>query len=153
LGGHGVSLPDLEKRPELKQFPHMRKHLPRALLVVPLLATLVACGSRDPAPAVPGIAELVEDPILLSRVLERCNSNPSLVSSLECTNARAASDRRLAADRAAQAAKAEAGFERAREARRRAEEAAKQSREALEKRVSPYDLPVEGAEEKPSAAP
>jgi hypothetical protein len=130
----------------------MRKlHAPSAvpLVLSGLLAgvgvCVAACGSREPADAVPSITTLAEDPILLSRVLERCNANPAAVATTECTNARAAADRRMADDQAAKARQAEAGFEAAREARRRAEAAAKQAQDATRKPVDAYELPVEGA--------
>jgi hypothetical protein len=128
----------------------MRIHpvLALALVTAPLLA---GCARKDPAAAVPSVLALESDPILLSRVLGSCNDRPSAVNNPECINARAAVERRSAADEAARARRAESGFEMAREARRRADEAARQSQEALQKRMSPYELPVEG-EEKPRAS-
>ena len=120
-----------------------------ALITVPALA-LGACSRKEPVAEVPSVATLEADPILLSRVLDRCNARPSAVNTPECINVRAAVDRRSAGDEAARAKRAEAGFEMAREARRRTEEAARQSHDALQKRVSPYDLPVEGADAKPA---
>ncbi len=70
-------------------------------------------------------------------MLGNCNEHPEKASEPECVNARAAVDRRSAADEAKRAKRAESGFEMAREARRRADEAAKQSQEALQKRVEP----------------
>jgi hypothetical protein len=119
------------------------------LLVFALAAS--GCGPRQAAqPPVPSIATLADDPILLSRVLERCNANPGSAASPECANARAAADRRFADEQADKARRAEEGFERAREARRRAEAAAAQAREASQKQADAYELPVEGA---PSTAP
>lgn len=109
------------------------------------------CARKEPAAAVPSISALEADPILLSRVLGGCNERPEAAGSPECVNARAAVDRRSAADEAARARRAESGFEMAREARRRADEAVKQSQEALQKRMSPYELPVEGEEPGPAA--
>jgi hypothetical protein len=127
---------------------------PAALTVLFSLALgLAACGSRDPATAVPSINALAEDPILLSRVLERCNANPAAASTMECTHARAAADRRFAAEAEEKARRAEAGFEMAREARRRAEEAASAANEAARRRVDAYELPVEGAEGPGTAEP
>jgi hypothetical protein len=123
-------------------------------LAMLLLAGLVlgGCGPREAPPAVPSVIQLTEDPILLSRVLEKCNARPEQASSPECINARAAAERREAAagGEAARKARAEQGFEMAREARRRAEEAAAQAHDATKKRMDPYDLPVEpGADKAP----
>jgi hypothetical protein len=123
--------------------------------LAPLLAALAAllstagCGRHEPSVAVPTASELEADPILLSRVLARCNAEPSAATTAECSNARAAVDRQSVSEDARRAKKAETGFEMARDARRRAEEAARQSKEALEKRMSPYELPVEGEGAKP----
>ena len=119
------------------------------LMTVPVLAA-PGCARQEPAATVPSVAMLESDPILLSRVLGNCNEHPEDVNTAECINARAAVDRRSVGDQAAREKRAEAGFEMAREARRRAEEAAQQSRDALQKRISPYELPVEGADEKPA---
>ena len=120
-------------------------HAPVALLLA-LAVLLAACARRDPEPAAPTVTALTEDQILLSRVLERCNANPAAVSTPECSNARAAADRLMADRQAEKARQAEAGFERAREARRRADEAAARSRDATPKKTDVYDLPVEGVE-------
>jgi hypothetical protein len=117
--------------------------------VVSTLA-LAACEKKAPVAAVPSVIALESDPILLSRVLGECNAVPASAGNPECINARAAVDRRSAAEQAERATRAESGFEMAREARRRADEAAKQSQEALQKRVSPYELPVEGTDDKPA---
>ena len=114
------------------------------------LLLLPGCARKEPATAVPSISALEADPILLSRVLGSCNDRPAAATAPECINARAAAERRSATDEAARAKRAEAGFEMAREARRRADEAAQQSKEALQKRVSPYELPVEGASDTPA---
>jgi len=124
---------------------------PVAVLGAILALQLAACGRKAAAPEIPSVAALEEDPILLSRVLGKCNADPSSASSAECVNARAAVDRRSSVDEEARARKAQAGFEMAREARRRADEAARQAHDAAEKRVSPYELPVEG--EKPDSTP
>jgi hypothetical protein len=128
--------------------------LPTPQLATLLLAglVLVACGPREAPPTVPSVIQLTEDPILLSRVLEKCNARPDQAGSPECVNARAAAERREAAagGEAAREARAEQGFEMAREARRRAEEAATQAHDATRKRMDPYDLPVEpGADKAP----
>lgn len=126
----------------------------RALpLVIACVVAMGGCGSRNEAPAVPSVRALTEDPILLSRVLERCNADAAAVSQPECINARAAADRRMADQQAAKEKKAAAGFEMAREARRRAEEAAAQAHDATKKRMDVYDLPVEGAEPPASTNP
>ena len=130
----------------------MRIHPVLALALVPVLL-LAGCARKDPVAAVPSVAALESDPILLSRVLGSCNDRPSAVNSPECVNARAAVERRSAADEAARARRAETGFEAAREARRRADEATRQSQEAQQKRLSPYELPVEGEERPPARAP
>jgi hypothetical protein len=116
-------------------------------------AALAACGSRQSADTAPSILTLAEDPILLERVLERCNANPAAVATAECINARAAADRRFADEQAAKARQAEAGFQAARDARRRAEAAAARAREGNRKPVDAYDLPVEGEVRPEPAAP
>ena len=121
-----------------------------ALCVLAVSVALGGCGSRKDASSVPTVATLAEDPILLSRVLERCNADPSAVATAECINARAASDRRSADREAARAQQAEASFERAREARRRADEAAaRRANEGTTRRADAYELPVEGADSPP----
>lgn len=132
----------------------MRRFPLAALTALLALALqLAACDRKAEAPAVPSVAALQADPILLSRVLGRCNDNPSSATTPECINARAAVDRQTANEDAAREKKAEAGFEKAREARRRADEAAREAHEATEKRVSPYELPVEGEGRKPGDSP
>jgi hypothetical protein len=116
-----------------------------------LLLGLVACGSGSKPPPAPSIAVLAADPILLSRVLERCNANPAAVTTPECTNARAAADRRMADDQAAKARKAESGFEYARDLRRQRDEAAARVKAAEEQRKASIDLAVEGAEPPPAS--
>lgn len=126
----------------------------RALpLVLACVVGMAACGARNEPPAVPSVRVLTEDPILLSRVLERCNADAAAVGTPECINARAAADRRMADELAAKEKKAAAGFEMAREARRRAEEAAARAHDATQDRMDVYDLPVEGTEPPASANP
>jgi hypothetical protein len=120
----------------------MRSRCRFFLTVLPALGLLGACGARESAPAVPGVAELAADPILLSRVLDRCNANPGAVSSPECINARAAADRVNADGEAERARRAEAGFERAREARRRVEDATRQAEEARRRALESAELPL-----------
>jgi len=124
--------------------------LPAGAFLTVATLLLAGCGQKA-VDAVPSVAQLVDDPILLSRVLGTCNDRPAAAGTPECINARAAVERRSAADEAERARRAESGFEMAREARRRADEAARQSQEALGKRMSPYELPVEGAA--PAAEP
>ncbi|MET0292646.1 MAG: EexN family lipoprotein [Steroidobacteraceae bacterium] len=120
------------------------RHFLAVFIGVPGLAAglLAGCGSREKPEPVPGVAELVEDPILLSRVLDRCNANPASVSAPDCVNARAAVDRVSATGDEQRARKAEEGFERAREARRRQEESLRQAEEARQKRLDQADLPM-----------
>src|SRR5256885_8654154 len=96
------------------------------VLAVMTVSALVfsGCGAKPSAEAIPSVAALTTDPILLSRVLDRCNAKPSAAGSAECVNARAAVDRRSADDEAARVKRAQSGFEAARESRRRADEAA-----------------------------
>jgi hypothetical protein len=153
LGGHVVILAQLENGDRMTQVRRMRRAPAVAVPVLLALGVaLSACDRETEAPAVPSIATLQEDPILLSRVLNACNANPSTASNPECINARAAVDRRSSADEAAREKQAEAGFEKAREARRRAEDAARE-RETTGKRPSPYDLPVDGDGKGAPAAP
>ncbi len=111
-----------------------------------LLAALVAGCSEPAAPRPPSILTLVEDPILLSSVLDRCNKDPALATTRECLNARAAVERRSADDEAKRAAEAQANFERAREQRRAREEQEKRAREAQAPPKDAYSLPVEPAQ-------
>jgi hypothetical protein len=137
----------------LKHFHIVQARLPvPAVLLLALWSSLAGCGSRQRDAEVPSITTLAEDPILLSRVLERCNAEPSAAGTPECANARAAADRRFADDQAARARKAEADFELAREARRRADAATAPSQEAS-RQVDAYELPVEGAHEPSPPSP
>lgn len=124
--------------------------LPVIAPIAVLTLMLGACSRKEPIAEIPSVAALEADPILLSRVLDRCNARPSAVNTPECVNVRAAVERRSAGEAAARAKRAESSFEMAREARRRTEEAIQQSHDALQKRMSPYELPVEGADDKPA---
>lgn len=118
------------------------RQLPRLLLATLLtVPVLVACGPRNAKSPVPGVNELAEDPILLSRVLERCNANPASFSTPECINARSASDRVSAVSDAERARKAQAGFEQARDARRRVEDGIRQAEEARKRALQQAEPP------------
>lgn len=125
---------------------------------VAALVVLSSCG-RDEGPRARSTVQLMEDPVVLQMVLNRCQETDALRDE-ECRNARSASER-LEAQQPAEAreqkqVQAESDFERAREKRRQREELERRKQEASEK-FDPYTMPLiepmQGAEASQPAAP
>ncbi len=130
------------------------------LVTAGALAALVALSScgRDEARRARSTVQLMEDPVVLQMVLNRCNQSAA-VHDEECRNAREAVGRleqqRPAEERKQKQVQAASDFERAREQRRQREELERRRQEASEK-VDPYTMPLvepmQGAEETQSEA-
>lgn len=122
------------------------------------LAILSSCG-RDEAPRARSTVQLMEDPVVLQMVLNKCNETGA-VHDEECRNARAAAERleelQPAEAREQKKAQADTEFELAREKRRQREELERRRREATEK-VDPYTMPLiepmQGEEATPPDSP
>ncbi len=107
------------------------------------LVVLSSCG-RDEGPRARSTLQLMEDPVVLQMVLNRCNE-AGAVHDEECRNARDAVER-LERDQPAEVrqqkqAQTESSFEQAREKRRQREELERRKREATEK-FDPYTMPL-----------
>lgn len=113
-----------------------------AIAVVTLLA---ACSQQLPPRS---ISTLVSDPAVLQGVLFRCNQlQNAALRDPECRNAREAVDRLAAEESIEQQgdkqAAADAGFEKARQARRARDERERNRREAqVASQSDPYSLPL-----------
>jgi hypothetical protein len=118
--------------------------LPGSIGAVAALLVLAACGRDELPPR--STLELMDDPVVLQAVLNRCNEL-GLIHDQECRNAREAIAR-LEAQQAPEVVKekqaqVESEFERAREKRRQREELERRRQEAQQQRqADPYTLPL-----------
>jgi hypothetical protein len=112
------------------------------VLTIVLLTTAVAGCSAPKAP-VRSVADLLEDPIQLQAVLDRCQANPGRAATdPECTNARAAVDRKGAQQDSAEAVKAQKVFEQRRAQLREQEDRARAAQDPAKAGFDPYTAPV-----------
>jgi hypothetical protein len=113
-----------------------------SLGAVSALLALGACAKQELPPR--SAVELMDDPVLLQVVLDRCNQSAS-VRDRECSNAREAVERLAAGEseqvRQQKQAAVQAEFEKAREERRR-REALERHRQETQQAVDPYTMPL-----------
>ncbi len=109
--------------------------------IVFLSIGLVACAPHK-AP-VRSVADLLEDPVELQSVIDRCAAMPAKAATdPECANARIAIDRKGSQKDSAQAATAQQEFERRRAQLREQEDRKRAAQEPAKAGFDPYTSPV-----------
>jgi hypothetical protein len=112
-------------------------------VVTTVIVAMAVVGCSAPKAPVRSVADLLEDPIQLQAVLDRCQANPSgAAADPECANARAAVDRKGAQQDSAEAARAQKVFEQRRAQLREQEERARAAQDPAKAGFDPYTAPV-----------